>query len=68
VNVRISSIPYACEAHGQCAIVDEELFVLDEDGYTAVPIEGINVPAGKEVQARRGVDACPLQALRLDED
>ncbi|GAA3390696.1 ferredoxin [Cryptosporangium minutisporangium] len=53
-----------CEAHGQCWMVDEELFPLDDDGYSAIPAGGFDVPAGKEDVARRGVDACPLQALR----
>jgi ferredoxin len=54
-----------CEAHGQCAMVDEELFPLDEDGYSALG-GGAVVPPGKEETARVGVDACPLQALHLD--
>ncbi|NKQ56267.1 hypothetical protein HFP15_25645 [Amycolatopsis sp. K13G38] len=47
-------------------MVDENLFPLDEDGYTTVPVEGVDVPAGKEETAKLGVDACPLQALKLD--
>lgn len=65
--MQILSIPNQCEAHGQCAIVDEELFVLDDEGYTAIPAGGVNVPSGKENATRRGVEACPLQALRLIE-
>ena len=55
-----------CEAHGQCWIVDEELFPLDDDGYSALPTGGAVVPPGREDVARRGVDACPLQALHLE--
>ena len=55
-----------CEAHGQCWMVDEELFPLDDDGYSALPAGGIPVPPGKEDVAHRGVDACPLQALHLE--
>lgn len=68
--MRIGSIG-TCEAHGQCAMVDEDLFPLDDDGYTALPALGVDasggveVPGGKEGDARRGVDACPLQALAL---
>ncbi|WP_210717834.1 ferredoxin [Amycolatopsis acididurans] len=64
--MRLSSRKDACEAHGQCEMVDENLFPLDEDGYTTVPVEGVDVPAGKEETAKLGVDACPLQALKLD--
>lgn len=62
--MRIGSIG-TCEAHGQCAMVDEDLFPLDDDGYTTLPAGGVEVPGGKEGDARRGVDACPLQALVL---
>ena len=55
-----------CESHGQCALVDDKLFTLDEEGY-------ISIGAGKEIapedekKARRGQGACPVQALRLEE-
>jgi ferredoxin len=53
-----------CGAHGACAAVDEELFPLDDDGFIAIDAE-IEVPAGSEDAAQRGVDACPLRALRI---
>jgi ferredoxin len=54
-----------CGAHGACAMVDEELFNLDDDGFIAIG-DSIDVPAGKEEIAHRGVDACPLRALRVE--
>jgi ferredoxin len=63
--MRISSVPGACEAHGQCAMADDTLFPLDDEGYTLIPAGGVEVAASKEPDARRGVNACPLQALRL---
>ncbi|WP_205752628.1 ferredoxin [Cryptosporangium phraense] len=54
-----------CEAHGQCWMVDEDLFTLDDDGYSTLGA-GVDVPPGKEAVAQAGVDACPLQALRID--
>jgi len=54
-----------CEAHGQCNLVDEELFPLDDDGYSTLGA-GVDVPPGQEQTARLGVDSCPLQALRLE--
>lgn len=53
-----------CEGHGQCAMVDEELFTLDE-GYISIG-SGKEVPADKEDVAKQGVAACPVQALRLE--
>jgi ferredoxin len=61
--VRISVDKARCAGHGRCSIVDEALFPLDDDGYTA--IDTIEVPAGKEVLARRGVGACPERALSV---
>ncbi len=54
-----------CQAHGQCALVDDELFTLDGDGYIALG-DGVDVPPGKERVAQLGVDACPVQALRIE--
>lgn len=53
-----------CEAHGQCAMVDDELFVLDDDGYIAVG-DGVEVAPEKEQAARLGAGACPVRALRV---
>jgi ferredoxin len=52
-----------CEAHGQCSVVDPDLFPLDDEGYSAVGSER-EVPSGEEEQARVGVASCPVQALR----
>lgn len=52
-----------CEAHGQCSIVDMDLFPLDDEGYSEIgPAE--DVPEGQEDLARQGVAACPMRALR----
>lgn len=53
-----------CDAHGQCFMVDEELFPLDEEGFSTIG-EGAVVPAGKEDVAREAADACPKQALLI---
>jgi ferredoxin len=54
-----------CEGHGQCAQVDETLFPLDNDGYSAVGT-GAEVPPGRARDAEFGVGVCPVSALRLD--
>lgn len=62
--MRIGVDPDVCEAHGQCSVVDFELFPLDDDGYSAVGPDR-EVPPGEEATARIGVDACPVRALRV---
>lgn len=56
--------PDACEAHGQCSVVDMDLFPLDDDGYSAVGPDA-EVPEGEEDVARIGVEACPVRALSV---
>ena len=53
-----------CEGHGQCSVVDMDLFPLDDDGYSAVG-PATDVPEGEEDTARLGVAACPVRALRV---
>lgn len=54
-----------CVGHAQCFAVDEELFPVDDDGYSLVGV--VEVGSAQEKQARRGVGACPEQALIIDE-
>lgn len=65
--MKISVDNSRCEGHGQCYIVDADLFPLDEEGYSIVG-KGREVPAGREDVAREGVAACPVQALTIDEE
>lgn len=53
-----------CEGHGQCSVVDMDLFPLDDDGFSAVG-PAADVPEGEEDVARLGVAACPVAALRI---
>lgn len=62
--MRISVDSEVCEGHGQCMVVDLDLFPLDDDGYSAVGTDR-EVPEGEEDLARLGVSACPVQALAL---
>jgi ferredoxin len=55
-----------CEAHGACSAVSEDLFPLDDEGYSAVG-NGTDVPNEHAALARAGVDACPMVALRLEQ-
>jgi ferredoxin len=62
--MRIGVDGEVCEAHGQCSIVDMDLFPLDDDGYSAVGPDR-EVPEGEEDAATLGVDACPVRALKV---
>jgi ferredoxin len=62
--VRIAVDPAVCEGHGQCSVVDMDLFPLDDDGHSAVGPDR-QVPPGEEDVARIGVDACPVRALSV---
>jgi ferredoxin len=62
--MRIGVDRAVCEAHGQCSVVDLDLFPLDDDGFSAVGPDR-EVPPGEKTVARIGVDACPVRALRV---
>lgn len=64
--MRVSVDNDICEAHGQCNIIDPELFTLDDEGYSDIG-QDKPVPPGKEVAAEQGVDVCPVQALSISE-
>ena len=49
-------------------VVEQDLFPLDSEGYSAIPPEGIEVPPGREGYARKGVEACPVLALRTEDE
>jgi ferredoxin len=55
-----------CVGNARCAAVAPELFPLDENGY--IMVEEIDVPAGKEDDARRGAAACPERIILIVDD
>lgn len=55
-----------CEARGYCGRFAPDVFENDEDGYGRVKITG-DVPAEFEAQARTAHDACPEQAILIEE-
>jgi ferredoxin len=65
--MRISVDNTVCDAHGQCNMIDEELFPLDNEGYSTVG-KNREVPAGKEDNAEQGIYNCPVGALSIDAD
>lgn len=66
--MRVEVDPRICEGHGQCFAVGEEVYDLDEDGYSFVREEASGeVPSELEEQARDGAAACPVQAITVHE-
>jgi ferredoxin len=64
--LKIRADQSACKGHGLCFVVDQELFPL-HDGLIAVK-DDAEVPAGREANARLGVDSCPEIALEIVKD
>jgi ferredoxin len=64
--VKIGVDREVCEGHGQCSVIDMDLFPLDDDGYSAVGAAA-DVPVGEEETARLGASACPVRALQVFE-
>jgi ferredoxin len=56
-----------CTGHGRCAKYAPNVFKLDDDGYNATRGGEIDVPAGEEENAKRGMKSCPEQAITLVE-
>jgi len=54
-----------CQGHARCWAEVPELYLLDDDGYSAV--DDVEVPPGLEEAARRGADACPERAIAIVE-
>jgi len=63
--VRIVLDTERCQGHGRCYVLAPDLFDADEYGHCVV-LTG-EVPAGKEGDARTGVENCPEQALALED-
>ncbi len=57
-----------CTGHGRCAKYAPNVFKLDDDGYNVDRGSVIEVPAGEEENARRGMKSCPEQAITLVEE
>jgi ferredoxin len=52
--------------HAQCYAVDQELFPIDDSGYSI--LEAHDVRPEDEQATRDGVAACPELALVLEDD
>lgn len=65
--LRVSVDNGLCQAHGQCNLVDDELFSLDDEGYSNIGTDK-PVPEDSQDSADQGVYSCPVQALSLAHD
>ncbi len=55
-----------CTGNARCWAIAPELYLLNDEGY--ISIEGFDVPAGQEAQARRGARACPERVIEVIEE
>jgi ferredoxin len=55
-----------CTGHARCHALSEELYPLDDVGYSAV--DEVQVPVGSESIAREGADMCPEGAIEVVDD
>lgn len=54
-----------CQGHGRCYSLAPDLFDADDLGHCRLLVD--HVPAGREDDARSGVDNCPERALTLED-
>jgi ferredoxin len=54
-----------CQGHARCWAESDELYRLDDDGYSA--IAEVDVPGHLGDAARRGAAACPERAITIVE-
>jgi ferredoxin len=64
--VRIRVDTNRCSGHARCRAMAPEVYELDELGYNVTPEQ--TVPLDLEEAARRGAEACPEQAITIEED
>jgi ferredoxin len=54
-----------CSGHGRCAAVASQVYVLDENGFSAV--NELDVPAHLHEAAQAGANNCPERAITVIE-
>jgi ferredoxin len=54
-----------CQGHGRCYVLAPDLFDADDYGHCVLLVD--EIPAGREEDARTGVENCPEQALALED-
>jgi ferredoxin len=56
-----------CSGHAQCAVYAPELYVLDDEGYIALP-PVTEVPSGLREAALAGAANCPERVITCVEE
>jgi ferredoxin len=56
-----------CCGYGICAEICPEVYKLDDGGFAYVEGDGV-VPEGQRELALEGLEACPEEAIFIDED
>ena len=57
--------PDLCVGTGSCETICPEVFEIDDDGVAVVKVEV--VPAEAEDTCREACDACPIDAITIEE-
>lgn len=52
-----------CSGHGRCAKFAPAVFSLDDAGFNIAVGQVVDVPAGEEDNASKGMRACPERAI-----
>lgn len=65
VRLRVVANRSACCGYGVCAEICPEIYGLDDNGIVVLKTEW--VPSGLEEKAREGAQACPQNALIVEE-
>jgi ferredoxin len=63
VHIRLDA--ERCQGHGRCYVLAPDLFDADDYGHCVLLVD--EIPAGREDDARSGVENCPEQALSLED-
>ena len=63
--MRITVDRSMCQGHALCAGVAPDLYTVDDEGYSNVG--ELEVPAGLEELAVRGMQSCPERAITIVE-
>jgi ferredoxin len=62
--MKASVDPQLCQGHARCWSICPEVFHLDEEGHSYVPVP--EVPVELEAKAREAADNCPERAITVE--
>lgn len=62
--MKVAVDPDLCQGHARCWEICPEVFELDEEGHSYVPVA--DVPPGLEAKVREAFNNCPERAISVD--